>query len=138
MSGPTIPMNHDALSDLLNDPLIVRLVTVINVTSQSILEVLEYGFTPSDIGRAMGKGVVEFDTSSGQQKVGKIDVIQPNFEMGDYYSELISRKVRLGRLGLLMLEIVEADLKEASRTSADLAAPTHEPDSLFNQTTVHI
>lgn len=133
-----IPLDRNALADLLGNPLMVRLVTVVNVTSQSILEILEYGFTPSDVSRALVKGVVEFDKLVGQNSAGKTDVIKPGLEMGDYYFELLNRKIRLAKLGLLMLEILEADLKQASRTQAELAVPAHEQDSLFNQRAIHV
>ena len=138
MTEPIVSVNHIALSNLLHYPLIVRLVTVVNVTSQSVLEILEYGFTPSDVSKAMAKGVVEFDKLVGQNSAGKMDVIKPGLEMGDYYFELLNRKIRLSKLGLLMLEILEADLKQASGTQADLAAPAHEQDSLFNQRAIHV
>jgi hypothetical protein len=134
----TIPMNNDALSELLNNPVTVRLVTVLNVTSQSILEVLEYGFAPSEISKAMAKGVIEFDKSVGQSTHEMVQVIPPNLEMGDYYFELVRKKIRLSKLGVLVLEILEADLKQASKISADLASPAHHSDSLFDQTTIHI
>lgn len=134
----TIPMNNDALSELLNNPVMVRLVTVLNVTSQSILEVLEYGFASSEISKAMAKGVIEFDKSVGQSTHEMVQVISPNLEMGDYYFELVRKKIRLSKLGVLVLEILEADLKQASKISADLASPVHHSDSLFDQTTIHI
>ena len=133
-----IPLDHDALADLLSNPLMVRMVTVVNVTSQSILEILEYGFMPSEVSRALAKGVIEFDKQVGQNKAGETNVIKPSLELGDYYLELLNRKIRLAKLGLLMLEILEADLKQASRTQADLDAPAHEKCSLFNQSATHV
>ncbi len=44
MSDRVIPLNHDALSELLNDLMILRLVKVVNLTSLWILELLEYNF----------------------------------------------------------------------------------------------
>ena len=77
MSDPTIPLDHDALSGLLNDLVMIRLVTVVNLASLSILELLEYGLSRKDISRAMAKGVIEFDkkphagyTGSYEQKRG--------------------------------------------------------------------
>lgn len=112
MGDRVIPHNHDALSELLNDPTILRLVTVVNVTSMSILELLEYNFSRKDVSRALAKGVIKFDKSSvpsppppeGTSK----EVISHVLETGDYYFGLLSSKVRLTEVGLYLLETIEA------------------------------
>lgn len=58
MGDRVIPLNHDALSELLNDPTILRLVIVVNLASLSILELLEYNFSRKDVSRALAKGVI--------------------------------------------------------------------------------
>ena len=116
MNDPTIPLDHDALSGLLNDPVMIRIVTVVNLASLSILELLEYGFTRKDVNRAMAKGVIEFDKPpmpSVPQTMSKGDVAHRVPETGDYYFGLLSSKVKLTRLGLYMLEIIEGDMQSA-------------------------
>lgn len=120
MSDPAIPLDHDALSELLNDPVMTRVVTVVNLASLSILELLEYGFSRKDINRAMAKGVIEFDKQpmpSTPETMSKGDIVHHVLETGDYYFGLLSSKVRLSRLGLYMLEIIEGDVQQA-RTEA--------------------
>jgi hypothetical protein len=128
--------NHNALSEVLRDPVLARLVTVLGTTSQSILEVLEYGFSSQDISRALAKGVIEFNKPVGQDRPSNI--IEHGLEVGDYYYELVREKIRLARLGLLVLEIMDSDLKQATETESDFASPAHEENALVNSpSTVH-
>lgn len=88
MGDRVIPLNHDALSELLNDPTILRLVLVVNLTSLSILELLEYNFSRKDVSRALAKGVIKFDKSSSVPPVPEgtsNEVIHHVLETGDYY-----------------------------------------------------
>lgn len=134
MSDHTVPLDHDALSELLNDPVMIRVVTVVNLASLSILELLEYGFTRKDINRAMAKGVIEFDKPpmpSTPETKGKGNVAHHILETGDYYFELLSSKVKLTRLGLYVLEIIEGDMQSA-RAEADLQEPEEVEESPFS------
>lgn len=107
----TVPLDHDALSELLNDPVMIKVVTVVNLASLSILELLEYNLTRKDINRAMAKGVIEFDKPStlSPETIAKRDIVGEVLENGDYYFGVLSSKVKLTRLGLYMLEIIESD-----------------------------
>lgn len=111
MGDRVIPLNHDALSELLNDPTILRLVVVVNLTSLSILELLEYNFSRKDVSRALAKGVIKFDKSSSVPPAPEDtsnEVIHQVLETGDYYFGLLSSKVRLTEVGLYLLETIEA------------------------------
>jgi hypothetical protein len=135
MSDPTIPLDHDALSGLLNDPVMIRVVTVVNLASLSILELLEYGFTRKDINRAMAKGVIEFDKPpmpSVSETMNKGDIVHHVLETGDYYFGLLSSKVKLTRLGLYMLEIIETDMQSA-RAEGGLEEPEEAEESPFSR-----
>lgn len=117
MSDYAVLLDHDALSEMLNDPVMIRVVTAVNIPSLSILELLEYGFTRKDINRAMAKGVIEFDKppmSSIPETISKGEVVQHVLETGDYYFGLLSSKVRLTKLGLYMLELIEGDTQQAT------------------------
>lgn len=117
MSDPAIPLDRDGLARLLNDPVMVRIVTVVNLASLSILEILEYGFTRKDINRALAKGVIVFDKrpmAAAPETMRKDDVIRHILETGDYYFGLLSSKVKLSNLGLYMLETIETGMQSAS------------------------
>lgn len=123
MSEHAVPLDHDALSGLLNDPVMIRVATAVNLASLSILELLEYGFTRKDVSRAMAKGVIEFDKLPVlPEAMNRGDVVQRVLETGDYYFGLLSSKVKLTKLGLYMLEIIETDEEQATR-GGDLPEP---------------
>jgi hypothetical protein len=123
MSEHAVPLDHDALSGLLNDPVMIRVATAVNLTSLSILELLEYGFTRKDVSRAMAKGVIEFNKPPVlPEAMNSGDVVQRVLETGDYYFGLLSSKVKLTKLGLYMLEIIETDEEQATR-AGDLPEP---------------
>jgi hypothetical protein len=106
----------------------VRVVTVVNLASLSILELLEYGFTRKDVNRAMAKGVIEFDkpsVPSMPETMSRGDIVHHVLETGDYYFGMLSSKVKLTRLGLYMLEIIEGDM-QAARAEAGLEEPEEE------------
>lgn len=111
VSDRVIPLNNDTSSDILRDPTILRLVTVVNLTSLSVLEVLEYNFNRKDISKALAKGVIKFDKSSSvpapPEGTSK-EVIHHVLETGDYYFGLLSSKVRLTELGLYLLQTIKA------------------------------
>lgn len=112
MSDRIIPHNHDALFELLNDPTILRLVTVVNLASLSILELLEYNFSRKDVSRALAKGVIKFDKTSvpPAPEGTSMGAIRHVLETGDYYFEVLSSKVRLSELGLYILETIEEEI----------------------------
>lgn len=58
---PQKPTDFETITKLLRDPVIVRVVTVLDITHLSILELLEYGLTRQDINHALSNGVVEID-----------------------------------------------------------------------------
>ncbi len=135
MSDYAIPLDHDALSELLNDPVMIRVVTVVNLASLSVLELLEYGFTRKDVNRAMAKGVIEFDKSpvpSTPETMTKGDTVHHVLENGDYYFGVLSSKVKLTRLGLYMLEIIEGNVQSA-RMESGIEEPEEAKESQFSR-----
>lgn len=138
MNDPTILLDHNALSELLNDPVMNRIVTVVNLARLSILELLEFGFMIKDISRALAKEVIEFDKQRASEIAGRRDVVAEILEKGDQYFELLSSKIRLAKLGLFMLEITEADDKLANTARGDAAHPGGEEETLFHQRAPHV
>lgn len=122
ISDQGVPSDLNPLSEVLNDSVMIRIVTVLNLACLSILALLEYGLTRMHISRAMAKGVIEFEKSPMPhvpETMSKRDVVQQAMETGDYYFGLLSSKVRLSRLGLYMLEAIEGEM-EAARPGAVL------------------
>lgn len=100
-----IPIDNVTLSKLMNTPTIIRIVTVLDITSLSILELLEYAINLGDIIFAMANGVVAYDKAamiaSSEQDISEI---VPNASL--YYA-FVRRKVKLTRLGLHILESIK-------------------------------
>ncbi len=138
MNDPSIQLNHNAISGLLSDPIMIRMVTVVNLASLSILELLEYGFTRQDISRAMAKEVIEFDKPIPPENAGSRDVAEKILETGDQYFKLLSSKVRLAKLGLFMLEVTEEDEKLANTASGDVMHPAENDETLFHPSAPHV
>jgi hypothetical protein len=78
----------------------------------------------------MTKGIIEFSKPLGNDRPSNI--IEYGLEVGEYYQELVREKVRLSKLGLLMLEIMDSDLKQATEIQSDFASPAHEENTLIN------
>ena len=57
----TITIDSEQLTRPLRDPLIVRIVSIIDVASLSILELLEYNLTRNDINYALSNGIIAVD-----------------------------------------------------------------------------
>jgi hypothetical protein len=106
-------IDSEGLTKLLRDPLIVRIVSIIDIASLSILELLEYDLTRRDINYALSSGVIAIDkfvsSSSAYEDVHSID--QRNILVtGDYYFyNFLSSKVRLTEIGLYILESIKGD-----------------------------
>jgi hypothetical protein len=91
MSEWTIPLDHDAISNLLLDPMITRMVTIVNLANLSILELLEYNITRHDINRALVKGIIEFDKSTLPTTDETVEKNILASDEGDYLNFLIVR-----------------------------------------------
>lgn len=125
--------NRDAISELLKDATTARLVAVINLTSHSILELLEYGFDRADITKALEREIVEFDKPLAIEKTGKVE-IQRILATGDYYFELLGSKIRLAKLGLFILEVINEDEMLAAPMPTEVAQPQRDDEDLLHGT----
>ena len=54
----------EQITKFLKDPIIVRIVRILDITSLSILELLEYDLTRKDINHALSNGVIKIDKST--------------------------------------------------------------------------
>lgn len=106
MSDRTISIELAVLEELLRDPILTKVVRVVNLASLSILELLEYDLSQRDINRALAEGVIAFDKSASPSAIprGLAGVSIP--VRGDYYYDFLNSKVRLSNLGIYMLKII--------------------------------
>ncbi|HEX6067781.1 MAG TPA: hypothetical protein VFZ05_03180 [Nitrososphaera sp.] len=124
--------DFETLAKLLKDPVIVRVVTVLDIARLSILELLESGLTKQDINHALTNGVIEMD----KETMPKVDVTSPEAMLtgGDtYFQQFLSSKVRLTALGLYIVDCIkgcqtEQEIIEKARErfgSGTFAPPEH-------------
>jgi hypothetical protein len=93
-------VDAEEITRLLGDHVIVKVVTVLDIVSLSVLELLEYGLTRGDINHAMTKGVIKM--ASGQLPQEGLLVA------GDtYYQQFLNSKVALTELGRYLLDCIK-------------------------------
>lgn len=106
------PIDLIHLTELLRDTVIIRIVSIVDVASLSILELLEYNdFTQKEIRHAMSEGVIAVDstTSLSQRHYAMISEGN-NLISGDYYLyDFLNSKLRLTELGLYILDSIKGD-----------------------------
>jgi hypothetical protein len=113
---------------LLKDPVVTKIVTVLDVVSLSVLELLEYGLSRKDMSQALAKEIITFDKSatihndiSSNFPLTEMDIIAS----GDYYfHNFLNSKVKLTDLGLYILDT----LKGGQFNKDDI--PPHGPTGL--------
>jgi hypothetical protein len=107
----TIKTDSDQLTKLLRDPIIARIVSVLDIASLSILELLEYNLTRKDINYALLDGVIAVDKSAASSTA--YEDTQPIQDLnilvsGDFYfHNFLSSKVKLTDVGLYILESIK-------------------------------
>ena len=107
-------IDSDRRTKLLIDPIVIKIVTVLDVVSLSILELLEYGITRKDISQSLSEGIITFDKSTIIH-----DDVSSNFPLtekdiiasGDYYFyNFLNSKVKLTELGLFILDTIRGEV----------------------------
>jgi hypothetical protein len=117
----TITIDSDQLTKLLRDPIIVRIVSVLDIASLSILELLEYNLTRKDINYALSSGVIAVDKSTSSSSSTAHEDTQYIQDLnilvsGDFYfHNFLSSIVKLTDLGLYILESIKATEKQSNK-----------------------
>lgn len=120
---PTTQADLETLTKLLRDPTIVRIVTVLDITRLSVLELLEYGLTREDINQALINGVIEVDKEALRNV--PVTAAEGLLVAGDtYFQQFLNSKVKLTKLGLYFLECIkgcetEQEILEKARDRFD-------------------
>jgi hypothetical protein len=123
MSDRKIPIDPVHLTELIRNPVIVRIVSILDLASLSILELLEYNLERREINYALSEEVIAIDktideptsTSSSSSELHTTEMIrEDNILMrGDsYFYDFLNRKVRLTELGLYILDSIGEDLSK--------------------------
>jgi hypothetical protein len=107
----SIKIDSDQLTKLLRDSIIVRIVSVLDIASLSLLELLEYNLTRRDINYALLNGVIVVDKSTSSSTA--YEDTQPIQDLnilvsGDFYfHNFLSNKVKLTDVGLYILDTIK-------------------------------
>ena len=107
-----IPIDRITLSNLMSRPIIIRIVTILDITNLSILELLEYGLTMNDINFSMANGVIAYDKTTKRMSSKETALGIPL--SGDYYYNFLNSKVKLTELGLYILDTIKSDHSESN------------------------
>ena len=102
------------LTKLIRDPVIVRIVNIVDLASLSILELLEYNLERKEINHALSEGVIVIDKkspSSSQLNPPQMIHEQANILLSEdsYFYNFLNCKVRLTELGLYILDSIKAE-----------------------------
>lgn len=94
------------VTELMRSPVITRIVTILDITSLSILELFEYGLTLKDVNYVMANGVISYDKPTkplGSEEPSALGIPLT----GDYYFNFLNSKVKLIKVGLCILETIK-------------------------------
>ena len=94
----------EALTKLLRDPVVIRIVTILDIAELSILELFEYDLTRSDINHALVSGVLEIAKHSTHTRLSEEDL---RIKGDIYINQYLNSKVRLTELGRYILDCLK-------------------------------
>ena len=118
MSDRKIPIDPVHLTELIRNPVIVRLVSILDLASLSILELFEYNLERREINYALSEGVIAIDKTDSPSSSSRILPTEMMREdnillRGDsYFYDFLNSKVRLTELGLYILDSIKEDLSK--------------------------
>ena len=105
-----VPIDSVSLTKLLNNPTIIRIVTIVDITSLSILELFEYQISMRDIIYSLVNGIITYDNSAVMSTTEESLLAIPTNP--HHYYAFVRRKVKLTAIGLYILESVKKERYE--------------------------
>jgi|GEM_PF-609040 hypothetical protein len=118
MSERDMPIEPVHLTELIRNPVIVRIVSILDLASLSILELLEYNLERREINYALSEGVIAIDKTTSPSSSSQLHPIEMRQKdnillRGDsYFYDFLNSKVRLTELGLHILDSIKEDLSK--------------------------
>ncbi len=99
-----MPIDQVHLTELIRNPVIVRIVSILDLASLSILELLEYSLERREISYALSEGVITIDKRKPTEMAHEGNILLS----GDsYFFNFLNSKVRLTELGLYILDSIK-------------------------------
>lgn len=117
-----IPIDRATLSNLMSKPTVVRIVTILDITSLSILELFEYGLTLNDINFSMANGIIAYDKET--KRISNEETALGIPLTGDYYYNFLNSKVKLTEIGLYILDTIKSNQAEQKTSVPDEQKPS--------------
>jgi hypothetical protein len=118
-------MDLVAVTELMRNQIVVRIVSILDITNLSILELLEYGLTLRDVNYAMANGVVCYDKPTKSLVSEETSALGIPLT-GDYYYNFLNSKVKLTDLGLYILDSIKGELlQQKSFSNQDQTSDTN-------------
>jgi hypothetical protein len=111
-----LPIDLAALTVLMRSPIILRIVSILNITSLSILELFEYGLTLKDVNYSMANGVIIYDKPKrplGTEETSALGIPLT----GDYYYSFLNNKVKLTEVGIHILDSIKGNQGVGNKSS---------------------
>lgn len=102
------PIESEVIAELLRNPVIIKIVTILDEESLSILDVLEYGVSTTDVNFALANQIIKIEKSNPSSNKESSPINMPEVG-GDYYYEFLNRKVMLTEIGLYILDCLKCD-----------------------------
>lgn len=112
-----LPIDMKSLTELMSKPVIIRIVSILDITSLSILELMEYGLTLKNVNFAMANGVIRYDKISKPKNDEEYKALGIPLT-GDYYYNHLNSKVKLTEIGIYILESIKANQPRDKFSSA--------------------
>jgi len=118
MSDRKVPIDQAHLTELIRNPVIVRIVSILDLASLSILELLEYNLERREINYALSEGVIAIDKTNSPSSSSRLHPTEMMRDdnillIGDsYFYDFLNSKVRLTELGLYILDSIKEDLSK--------------------------
>ena len=115
MSELNISIDRVHLTELIRNPVIVRIVSILDLASLSILELLEYNLEQKEINYALSEGVITIDKRNLPSQSSQLNPPQMMQEdnillsVDSYFYNFLSSKVRLTELGLYILDSIKGE-----------------------------
>jgi hypothetical protein len=109
-----LPIDMNTLTQLMRKPIIIKIVHILDITSLSILELLEYGLTLEDINYSMTNRIISYEEP-------KLVLVSQDYSVlgvgqtPDYYYNSLRNKVKLTEIGLYILETINAEQSRDKR-----------------------
>lgn len=133
-----MPIDRVHLTELMRNPVIVRIVSILDLASLSILELLEYNLERKEINYALSEGVIGIDKTVSSSSSSQLNPTQTSGEYnillsGDsYFYDFLNSKMKLTELGLYILDSIKGDVQKKESTPHNQANVLEVPS--FNPT----